>query len=103
MVLLTHFLSLVDGPALIILSLVAANIRNATLPSSKLRSLDLLLALACHLTDEAKLDRLVPYAIDLLHDDSPAVRVAAIRTLVQVVSSVSELNVSRTFHHTCSI
>ncbi|KAG8950099.1 Serine/threonine-protein kinase [Tulasnella sp. 424] len=80
-----------DGPALIILSLVTANIRNATLPSSKLRSLDLLLALACHLTDEAKLDRLVPYAIDLLHDDSPAVRVAAIRTLVQVLILVSAI------------
>ncbi|KAG9040843.1 Serine/threonine-protein kinase [Tulasnella sp. UAMH 9824] len=80
-----------DGPALIVLSLVTANIRNATLPSSKLRCLDLLLALACHLTDEAKLDRLVPYVIDLLHDDSPAVRAAAIRTLVQVLILVSAI------------
>ncbi|KIO30139.1 hypothetical protein M407DRAFT_225431 [Tulasnella calospora MUT 4182] len=80
-----------DGPALIVLSLVTANIRNATLPSSKLRCLDLLLALACHLTDEAKLDRLVPYVIDLLHDDSPSVRAAAIRTLVQVLILVSAI------------
>ncbi|KAG8916382.1 Serine/threonine-protein kinase [Tulasnella sp. 417] len=80
-----------DGPALIVLSLVTANIRNATLPSSKLRCLDLLLALACHLTDEAKLDRLVPYVVDLLHDDSPSVRAAAIRTLVQVLILVSAI------------
>ncbi|KAG8906368.1 Serine/threonine-protein kinase [Tulasnella sp. 403] len=80
-----------DGPALIILSLVTANIRNCNLPSSKLRALDLFLALACHLTDEAKLDRLVPYVIDLLHDDAPSVRSAAIRTLVQVLVLVSAI------------
>ncbi|KAG8859720.1 Serine/threonine-protein kinase [Tulasnella sp. 330] len=80
-----------DGPALIVLSLVTANLRNCSLPTSKLRALDLLLAIACHLTDEAKLDRLVPYIIDLLHDDAAPVRTAAIRTLVQVTMLVSAI------------
>ncbi|KAG9029158.1 Serine/threonine-protein kinase [Tulasnella sp. JGI-2019a] len=80
-----------DGPALIVLSLVTANLRNCSLPTSKLRALDLLLAIACHLTDEAKLDRLVPYIIDLLHDDAAPVRAAAIRTLVQVLILVSAI------------
>jgi len=71
------------------LSLISSNIRNALVPSSKMRALDMFLALACHLTDEAKLDRLVPYVVDLLHDESSTVRAAAIRTLVQVVSLAS--------------
>lgn len=71
------------------LTLVAANIRNCVLPSSKLRALDVFLALAGHLTDEAKLDRMTPYIVDLLHDESAMVRAAAIRTLVQVVRLIS--------------
>lgn len=77
---------LTDGPALIILSLVSANIRNCSLPSSKIRALDVFLALSCHLTDEAKLDRMVPYIVDLLHDEAATVRAAGLRTLMQVVS-----------------
>ncbi|KAG8960407.1 Serine/threonine-protein kinase [Tulasnella sp. 419] len=86
-----------DGPALIMLSLVTSNIRNCSLPSSKVRALDVLLALAGYLTDEAKLDRLVPYVIDLLHDDSVLVRGAAIRTLVQVLMLVSAITTFNTF------
>ena len=70
---------------MVILALICANIRNCARPSSKLRGLDTLLALSSHLTDEAKLDRLVPYVIDLLHDDAAVVRAGALRTLVQVV------------------
>lgn len=79
-------LACLDGPALIILALVTANIRNCSLPSSKVRALDVFLALSCHLTDEAKLDRMVPYIVDLLHDDAAIVRSAALRTSMQVVS-----------------
>lgn len=74
-----------DGPALIILALITANVRNCSLPSSKLRALDVFLALSSHLTDEAKLDRMIPYIVDLLHDDSPIVRGGALKTLMQVV------------------
>jgi phosphoinositide-3-kinase, regulatory subunit 4 len=84
----------IDGPALIILALVCANVRNCSQPSSKLRALDIFLALSVHLTDEAKLDRLVPYIVDLLRDDAAAVRSAALRTLLQVVSTFSQDNVA---------
>ena len=88
-----------DGPALIILSVVCANIRNCVRPSSKLRAMDVLLALSGHLTDEAKLDRLVPYVVDLLHDEAAVVRASALRTLVQVVSNylfpISEQTLTR--------
>ncbi|KAH7928336.1 ARM repeat-containing protein [Leucogyrophana mollusca] len=78
-----------DGPALIILSLISANIRNCALPSSRLKALDVSLALAAHLTDEAKLDRMVPYVVDLLHDDAAIVRSGALRTLMQILMLVT--------------
>ncbi|TFY67174.1 hypothetical protein EVJ58_g1791 [Rhodofomes roseus] len=83
-----------DGPALIVLALVSANIRNCTLPSSKLRGLDVLLALSPYLTDEAKLDRMVPYVVDLLHDDAAIVRAAAMRTLMQILMLVTVITPS---------
>ncbi|OBZ66825.1 putative serine/threonine-protein kinase VPS15 [Grifola frondosa] len=83
-----------DGPALIILALVCANIRNCYLPSSKVRALDVFLALSSHLTDEAKLDRLVPYIVDLLHDDAAIVRAAALRTLMQILMLVTVITPS---------
>ena len=83
-----------DGPALIILSLICANIRNCYLPSSKVRALDVFLALSSHLTDEAKLDRMVPYIVDLLHDDAAIVRAAALRTLMQVLMLVTVITPS---------
>ncbi|TFY74461.1 hypothetical protein EWM64_g9551, partial [Hericium alpestre] len=86
--------ALEDGPALIVLALVCANVRNCTQPSSKLRALDVFLALATHLTDEAKLDRMVPYIVDLLHDDAAVVRAAALRTLLQVLMLVTVITPS---------
>ncbi|GLB39855.1 putative protein kinase [Lyophyllum shimeji] len=83
-----------DGPALIILALVTANIRNCTLPTSRIRALDVFLALSCHLTDEAKLDRMVPYIVELLHDEAAIVRSAALRTLIQVLMLVTVITPS---------
>ncbi|KAI0357817.1 hypothetical protein OH77DRAFT_1303761 [Trametes cingulata] len=83
-----------DGPALIILSLVCANVRNCYRPSSKVRALDVFLALSAHLTDEAKLDRMVPYIVDLLHDDAAIVRASALRTLMQVLMLVTVITPS---------
>ncbi|KAF9450029.1 ARM repeat-containing protein [Macrolepiota fuliginosa MF-IS2] len=86
--------ALEDGPALILLALVTANVRNCSLPSSKVRALDVFLALSCHLTDEAKLDRMVPYIVDLLHDESALVRATALRTLMQVLMLVTVITPS---------
>ncbi|KZS99582.1 ARM repeat-containing protein [Laetiporus sulphureus 93-53] len=65
--------------------LIEARERNCTLPSSKVRALDPLLALSPHLTDKAKLDRVVPHIVDLLHDDAAIVRASALRTLMQLM------------------
>ena len=81
-----------DGPALILLSLVLANIRNCALPSSRIRALDLLLALCAQLTDESKLDRAIPYVVELLRDEVALVRAAAVRTLMQIVGGCAFFN-----------
>lgn len=49
------------------------------------------LALAPHLTDEAKLDRMVPYVVELLQDDASLVRSAAAKTLLQIVSVMAQI------------
>lgn len=86
--------SSLDGPALVLLSLVSSNIRNCVRPTSVLRGLDTLLALSHYLTDETKLDRLVPYLVAVLQDDMPAVRSAALRSLTQVVRRSASLSAS---------
>jgi hypothetical protein len=73
------------SPALIYLSLVLGNLRNASLPSAKLHGMDLLLALSVHVMDQTRLDRVLPHLIDMLHDDEPIVRMAAARTVIQLV------------------
>lgn len=78
-------LRFLDGAALIVLSLVCANLRYCTVPSSRLRGLDVLLAISQYLTDEAKLDRLIPYVVELTQDDAASVRAAALCALLQVV------------------
>ncbi|KAI8142350.1 hypothetical protein BJV82DRAFT_614613 [Fennellomyces sp. T-0311] len=81
--------------SLIFLSFVCSLIRNAAFPSSKMKALDILLALGEHLPDDVKLDRLVPYLMALLTDETALVRANAIKTLTQVlcmVESISPIN-----------
>ncbi|GJN87433.1 hypothetical protein Rhopal_000382-T1 [Rhodotorula paludigena] len=83
-----------DGPALIVLSLVCANIRNCVRPASVLRALEILLALNRYLSDETKLDRLVPYLVALLQDDVATVRALALRVLAQTLALVRAITPS---------
>ncbi|KAI8066486.1 hypothetical protein BC940DRAFT_368091 [Gongronella butleri] len=90
-----HEPSIGEQGFLIILSYVSSHIRNVSYSSSKLKGLDLLLALAEHLTDDVKLDRLIPYVMALLTDESALVRSNAIKVLTQVlcmVESISPIN-----------
>ncbi|GAA5934969.1 ubiquitin-binding serine/threonine protein kinase VPS15 [Sporobolomyces koalae] len=80
-----------DGPALILLSLICSNLRNCLRPSSILRALEPLLALNRYLTDETRLDRLVPYLVSLLSDEESVVRSMALRVLTQTLMLVQIL------------
>ncbi|KAJ5184099.1 hypothetical protein N7492_001715 [Penicillium capsulatum] len=74
--------------ALIFLTLVVSNLRTTSKASARIKACDILLAFAERLSDEAKLDRVLPYIMILLTDRVDAVKVAAIRTLTQLLEMV---------------
>ena len=74
-----------DGSALLLLNLVTSSIRNSLWPSSRLHGLQLFLNLLPYLSDEDKVDRIVPFVVELLSDDVAIVRAEACRTLIIIV------------------
>ena len=81
-----------DDGALIFLSLVASSIRNTSRTGPRVRACDVMLAFAERITDEAKMDRCLPYLVSLLGDESVIVQVTVIRTITQLVRSVYPLH-----------
>lgn len=81
-----------DDGTLIFLTLVVSSLRNTARASSKIRACDLLLAFAERLTDESKLDRVLPYLITLLNDKADTVAITAIRTITQLLALVKAVN-----------
>jgi phosphoinositide-3-kinase regulatory subunit 4 len=61
--------------------------RNTAKPQSIVEACDTVLALSDRISDEAKLDRVLPYLITLLGDENAIVRVAALRAVTQLVRS----------------
>ena len=80
---------LVDDGSLIFLTLVVSSLRNTARSTARVRACDLMLAFAERITDEAKLDRVLPYVVAMLNDHADIVKVAAIRTMAQLVRSPS--------------
>jgi phosphoinositide-3-kinase regulatory subunit 4 len=78
----------VDDGNLIFLTIVVSCIRGTARASSRLRGFELLLAFAERLTDEAKLDRVVPYVAHSMLDESDQVKIGALRTLTQILAMV---------------
>jgi phosphoinositide-3-kinase regulatory subunit 4 len=73
-----------DG-ALIFLTIVTSAFRSTARSTARVRACELLLAFSERITDEAKMDRVLPYLMSLLHDTSDICRVAALRSLTQLV------------------
>ncbi len=93
----------VDGTAQLVLSVILANLRNCVRPSSKCHALELLIHLSTRwLTDETKLDRVLPFVMTLFDDPSSQVRMAAIRSCVQtlMLSRSSRLPMRLSFPNT---
>ncbi|KAL5114807.1 Serine/threonine-protein kinase [Pleosporales sp. CAS-2024a] len=78
----------IDDGNLIFLTIVVSCLRGTARASARIRGLELLMAFSERLTDEAKLDRVVPYVTQLLTDKSEQVKIAALRTLTQILSMV---------------
>lgn len=75
----------VDDGSLIFLTLVVSSVRNTARATARIRACDLMLAFAERITDEAKLDRVLPYVVVMLNDRADIVKAAAIRTMTQLV------------------
>ncbi|KAB5532595.1 hypothetical protein GE09DRAFT_1251390 [Coniochaeta sp. 2T2.1] len=77
-----------DDGTLIFLTLIVSSLRNTARAEAKIKACDILLAFAERLTDEAKLDRVLPYLITLLSDKADMVVIAAVRTITQLLALV---------------
>ncbi|KAI0014395.1 ARM repeat-containing protein [Xylariaceae sp. FL0662B] len=78
-----------DDGTLIFLTLVAGSLRHTARAASKIRACDILLAFSGRLTDEAKLDRVLPYLMTLLNDDVDLVAISALRAVTQLLALVT--------------
>ncbi|OAL54246.1 ARM repeat-containing protein, partial [Pyrenochaeta sp. DS3sAY3a] len=78
----------VDDGNLIFLTIVVSCLRGTARTGARVRGLELLMAFSERLTDEAKLDRVVPYVAQLLADKSEQVKIAALRILTQILAMV---------------
>ena len=79
----------VDDGSLIFLTLVISSIRNTARSTARVRAVELMLAFAERITDEAKLDRVLPSIVALLSDRSDIVKIAAVRTMSQLLALVT--------------
>ncbi|KAF2395630.1 phosphoinositide 3-kinase regulatory subunit 4 [Trichodelitschia bisporula] len=84
-----------DDGTLIFVTLVVSSIRSTARATARVRACELLLAFGERVTDEAKMDRILPYLVWLLNDKADIVKCAAIRTITQLlalVQAVSPIN-----------
>ncbi|ORY85696.1 hypothetical protein BCR37DRAFT_377405 [Protomyces lactucae-debilis] len=79
-----------DG-ALIFLSLILSGVRNTLRPITRVRACDAILALSERVSDEARLDRVIPFYVTLLMDEAPEVRAAALWSLTAVLTDIRVL------------
>ncbi|KAH6632021.1 hypothetical protein F5144DRAFT_512050 [Chaetomium tenue] len=77
-----------DDGTLIFLTLVVSSLRNTAHAAPRVKACDILLAFAERLTDEAKLDRVLPYLVALLKDKNDVVVVSAVRAITQLLDLV---------------
>jgi phosphoinositide-3-kinase regulatory subunit 4 len=73
---------------LIYLQSIVSTVRHVQRPASKLVALQLMDRVSSFVTDEARLQRIVPVTVSLLNDQDPLVRASAIQVLASTLSSV---------------
>ncbi len=83
---LTQMTPIDDGPALLLLNIITANVRNCLRPSSRLSSFRPLEDLARRLSTEDLSDRIIPYLVSLTKDEVPQVRGTSCKLLTSLVS-----------------
>ncbi|ERF74363.1 hypothetical protein EPUS_02050 [Endocarpon pusillum Z07020] len=77
-----------DKGTLIFLAVVVSSLRNTSKAAARIKACDLLLAFGQRLPDEVKLDRILPYIVVLLSDNADMVKIAALKTMTQLLATV---------------
>jgi phosphoinositide-3-kinase regulatory subunit 4 len=76
-----------DNGSLLFLTLVEASLRSTARSTPRIKAIELLLVFAERVPDEVKLDRILPYLMDMLGEDqTEPVRIYALRATTQLVS-----------------
>jgi phosphoinositide-3-kinase regulatory subunit 4 len=86
-----------DDGTLLFLTTAVGCLKTTARTNARLKACDLLLAFAERLTDEAKLDRILPYLMSMLPDRSDVVKVAALRTITQVLALVTVVSPTNSY------
>lgn len=81
-----------DESALLFISFLSHNLRNVTSSSTKLRCLEMLVLFSQYVSDENKIDRVIPYLVACFEDEFPNVQATAIQALTQVLGMVENLS-----------
>ena len=77
---------------LLFLNVVTSSLRSTARSTARLQACDLLLAFSEQIKDDARLDRALPFVVALLDDRSDIVRIAALRTLAQLITLVASIS-----------
>lgn len=86
-----------DDGTLLFLSIVVGCLKSTARTDARLKACDLMLAFAEKLTDEAKLDRILPFLMSLLHDESDHVKIAALQTITQILALVTAVSPTNSY------
>ena len=78
----------------LLLSLLCSVVRHVRSPEVKVKSLMLFVKMSSHCDDNCRLQRIVPYIISLLHDESASVRSHSFLCLVQVLDMIQKVPAS---------
>lgn len=89
-----HRSVLCKNSLLIYLQLILSTIRHVQRPASKLVALQLVKSLLVHTSDEARLQRIVPVLVSMLHDQDPLVRASVIQVLTHTLSIIESFSPS---------
>ena len=79
----------VEDGTYLFLGVITSSLRSTARSSARLQACDLFLAFAEHISDEAKLDRVLPFVVTLVDDRSDVVKITALRTMAQLMSMIT--------------
>ncbi|CCD22933.1 ubiquitin-binding serine/threonine protein kinase VPS15 NDAI_0A07790 [Naumovozyma dairenensis CBS 421] len=91
---LIHIEAIKEESALLFISFISHSLRNIVSISTKQKCLQLLTTFAQFVSDENKIDRIVPYIVSCFQNDmaNPDIQILTIQNLIQVLYPVERLN-----------